>query len=92
MQENMPEPYVIQVGPPTARQWFIIVENNILTTIESSRSAIIALMACYYIFDIAYPKHWNSLFVFIATYLLQIKGCPSLNPIQLGVISDIEHI
>ena len=79
----MPEPYVIQVGPPTARQWFIIVENNILTTIESSRSAIIALMACYYIFDIAYPKHWNSPFVFIATYLLQIKGCPSLNPIQL---------
>ena len=83
---------MIQVGPPTARQWFIIVEKSIVTTVESSRSAIIALMACYYVINIAYPKHWNSPFVFIATYLLQIKGCPSLNPIQLGVISDIKHI
>ena len=83
---------MIQVGPPTTRQWFIIVEKDILLTVETSRSAIIALMACYYVFDIAYPKYWNSSFLFIASFLLQMKGCPPLNPIQLGVVSDIEHM
>lgn len=84
---------MIQVGPPAGRQWFIVVEKDILLTIDtSSRSAILALMACYYVFDIAYPKHWNSCLLFIASFLLQIKGCPPLSPIQLGVVSDIEHI
>ena len=83
---------MIQVGPPTARQWFIIVEKDILLSIDTTRSAILALMACYYIFDIAYPKHWNSCLLFIASFLLQIKGCPPLSPIQLGVVSDIKHI
>ena len=84
---------MIQVGPPTGRQWFIVVEKDILLTIDtSSRSAILTLMACYYAFDIAYPKHWNSCLLFIASILLQIKGCPSLRPIQLGMVSDIEHI
>ena len=83
---------MIQVGPPTARQWFVIVEKDILLTVETSRSAIIALMACYYVFNIVYPKYWNFSFLFLASFLLQMKGCPPLTPIQLGVVSDIEHM
>ena len=50
---DIAEPYMIQVGPPTGKQWFIAVEKDILLTIDtSSRSAILALMACYYVFDI----------------------------------------
>lgn len=62
---DVAEPYMIRVGPPTTRQWFIIVEKDILLTVETSKSAIIALMACYYI---AYPKYWNSSFLFIASF------------------------
>ena len=58
----------MQVDPPTARQWFIIVEKDILLTTDTSRSAILTLMACYYILDIAYPKHLLGLLPCQAVY------------------------
>lgn len=85
-------PYMIQGGPVATRQWFIAIEKSIILSVDNFAKAVIAMMACYYVFDIAYPKQWNSCLLFIAKYLLALKGCPSLNATQLGVISDIENI
>ena len=85
-------PYMVQVGPVTTRQWFIAVEKNVLLSVDNFAKAVLAMMACYYVFDIAYPKQWNSCLLFIAKYLLTLKGCPLLNATQLGVIADIENI
>ena len=85
-------PYIVQGGPVTTRQWCIAVEKSILFSVDNSTMAVIAMMACYYVFDIAYPKQWNSCLLFIAKHLLALKGCPSLNATQLGVIADIDNI
>lgn len=85
-------PYIVQGGPVATRQWFIAVEKTILLSVDNFAMAVIAMMACYYVFDIAYPKKWNSCLLFIAKHLLALKGCPSLNATQLGVIADIDNI
>ena len=89
---NATAPYVVQVGAPDVRQWFIAAEKKVLTCVEDTINAVIAMMAYYYVFDIAYPKEWNPCLLFIEKYLLGIKGGPELNPPQLGTISDIGYI
>ena len=52
--------YIIQMGPTTTRQWFIVVEKSIRMDVNSILKAVVAMIGCYYSFDIVYPKHWNA--------------------------------
>ena len=85
-------PYIIQVGPTTARQYFLVAERNIFTEVTSFIQAVAAMMALYYVFDIVYPNEWKSCLYFIEKNFFGIKGGFKFSPIQLGIISDIENI
>jgi len=67
-----------------------VVEKAILLDVNSIVKAILAMIGCYYSFDIQYPKHWNACLLFIEKKLLGIKSGPPFTKIQLGTISDIE--
>lgn len=82
----------MQVGPPSTRQWFLIVEKAVILDVNSIIKAVIAMIAYYYAFNIVYPKHWNVCLLFLEKKILGIKGGPSFTKTQLGTISDIENI
>lgn len=84
-------PYIMQVGPTTTRQWFVVVEKTIILEVNTIIKAIIAMIGCYYSFNIIYPKHWNACLLFLEKKILGIKGGPSFSKTQLGTISDIEN-
>ena len=58
--------------------------------VNSILKAVIAMIGCYYSFDIVYLKHWNACLLFIEKKILGIKSGPSFTKVQLGTISDIE--
>ena len=62
-----------------------------VTCVEDTISAVIAMIAYYYVFDMAHPKEWSPCLLFIENYLFGIKGGPELNSPQLRRITDIEN-
>lgn len=84
-------PYIMQVGPATTRQWFVVVEKTIILEVNTIVKTIIAMIGCYYSFNIIYPKQWNACLLFLEKKILGIKDGPSFSKTQLGTISDIEN-
>ena len=89
--QEIAAPYIIQAGPVDARQYFLIVESLVYLDVDDLLQAVAAVVALYYIYDIAYPKPWNDCFLFVEKKLLGISSGPNLGPLQAGLISDIER-
>ena len=59
-------PYIVHFG----QQFFAIAERQIIVEVNSFAKAMCALFACYYVFDIAYPKQClNTLLFFERIYV-----------------------
>ncbi len=72
-------------------QFFLVAEKELLAELPSLYKAIVALIAVYYVFDIAYPTPcmMNTLF-FMERFLLGITTGTKFNKTLVGTISDID--
>ena len=70
----------------------IIVERQPIVTLKDFRKAIIALIACYYAFNIQYPKEVGNTLLYIERYLLGISTRQRMTAAATQAISAIEKI
>lgn len=88
----------IQLSPTTPhiihfnQQFFVVAEKQIIVEVNTFPKAISALFACYYVFDIAYPKQCLNTLLFLERFLFGIVTGPKLSKTVIGVISDIQKI
>ena len=73
-------------------EYTIIVERQPIVTLENFRKAIIALIACYYTFNIQYPKEVGNTLLYIEKYLLGINTGQRMTAAATQVISAIEKM
>ena len=74
------------------QQFFVVAERQIIVEVNSFAKAMSALFACYYTFDIAYPKQCLNSFLFLERFMYGIVTGPKLSKTVVGVISDIQKI
>ncbi len=83
-------PYIIHFMG--SQQFFVVAEKLLITEVDSFPQAMSALFACYYIFDISYPKECNTTMLFLERFMLGIVTGPKLPKTAVGTISDIQKI
>jgi len=81
-------PYLLHFG----KQFFVIVEKEVVLEVTDFSRAMSALFACYYIFDISYPKECIITLLFLERFMFNIVNGPKLSKTAIGVISDIQKI
>ena len=74
------------------QQFFVVAERQIIVEVNSFAKAMSALFACYYTFDIAYPKQCLNSLLFLERFMFGIMTGPKLSKTVVGVISDIQKI
>ena len=59
-------PYIMQTGRAGTEnvQYFIACEKQVICESKSLVDAVVDLIACYYVFDISYPKGVQGILVF----------------------------
>ena len=84
-------PYVVHFGEAdSGQQFFVVCEKVLVTEAGSFIEAMVALMAVYYIFDIAYPKACTNTLLFVEKFLLKITTGPQISQASMRTVSDIQ--
>ena len=71
-------------------QFFLVAEKELLAELPSLYKAIVALIAVYYFFDIAYSTPCINTLSFMERFLLGITNGTKFNKTLVGTISDID--
>jgi len=59
--------------PEESKEVFLVLENQVLTKIEKTTEAVVALFASFYVFNINYTPGTHSLFQFFEFLFLRVK-------------------
>ena len=73
-------------------EFTIIAERLPIVTVTDFRKAVIALIACYYTFNIQYPKEVGNTLLFIERYLLGISTGERMTAAGTQSISAIKKL
>ena len=93
-KETLKTPYIGILGEDITKvsSFTIIVERQAVVTVNNFRKAILALMACYYTFNIQYPKEVTNTLLFIERYLLGVTTGPRISTSALQTVSAITKL
>ena len=73
LQQDRVEPYVMVFQCSSVTQYCIIVEKNCLITTDCFHEALASLIASYFVFNIAYPKQFYPLLLFLQHAVLNLS-------------------
>ena len=72
-------------------QFFIICEQLTLCEAPNLKSTLFYVFACYYVFNLEYPKPAQNLFFFLQDYILSFPDSFKRPSTYLAVASDIKR-
>ena len=73
LRQDRVEPYIIVFQCSSVTQYCVIVEKNCLITTDCFHEALASLMPSYFVFNIAYPKPFYSLLLFLQHAVLNLS-------------------
>ena len=83
LRQDRVEPYIIVFQCSSVTQYCVIVEKNCLITTDCFHEGLASLMASIFVFNIAYPKPFYSLLLFLQHAVLNLSdGQPQ--PVSLS--------
>ena len=87
-------PYIIQTGRAGSEnvQFFIACERQIVCECKSLLDAIIDLIACYYVFDISYPKGVQGILVFFEHCVFCMKFSQPLPVCKQKLVTSLKKV
>ena len=87
-------PYIIQTGRAGSEnvQFFIACERQIVCESKSLLDAIIDLIACYYVFDISYPKGVEGILVFFERCVFSVKFSQPLPVCTQKLVTSLKRV
>ena len=70
VEDGRKEPYVMLIGSiKKVEQTMLVVDRTIIYVIDI-KDVVFALLSCYFVFNICYPKGTSNLFQFLEVVLL----------------------
>ena len=66
---QMNAPYIVVCVSPEEVSFHIMVERDSLSEVSTFKSALIHLIASYFVYDIAYPKPWYSTLILVQHHI-----------------------
>ena len=88
-------PYILVTGVDVAdenSQLFICCEQAIYLESCSVKDVIVDLIATYFVYDIAYPKHLNAIFLFLQHYVFKLIDDQPLPPATLKLVGNLKKL
>ncbi len=77
---------------PEETSYHVVAEQEPLCEVSNFCSAIIHLIGCYYIYDIAYPKPLNSLLLMIQHHIFGIKDSQRDSVAVIQTVTSLKHM
>ena len=88
-------PYILQTRIVVAdenSQLFVCCEQAIYVESSSVKDVIIALISTYFVYDIAYPKPLNAIFLFLQPYVFKLIDNQPLPPATLKLVGNLKKL
>ena len=73
-------------------QYLLIVEKLVFCSVNDFHKALLSLFACYYIFDMAYPRECKNTLLYLEKALLKLSNCEKLSSGALAAISAMDKL
>lgn len=70
----------------------LIVEKQVFCSIGDFHKAILSLFACYYVFDMAYPRECKNTLLYLESALLKLSSSEKLSSGALAAISAMDKL
>lgn len=87
-------PYVVAVGTDILHitQYLIVVEREVLYSVDDFRKATLCIFMCYYIFDMSYPREVINTLLYLEKALLELPNLQKLSASALAAVSDMDKL
>ena len=87
-------PYIVQTGRAGSEnvQFFIACERQVVCESKSLLDAVIDLIACYYVFDISYPKGVQGILVFFEHCVFCMKFSQPLPLCTQKLVTSLKKV
>ena len=85
-------PFIATVSNGSSLQVFLVVEQNVLHDISVPIAVLLGLIACYFTFNMKYPKPLNSVLIFIQHFLLCIKDKQTIPRNVVNLVSSLDKL
>jgi len=89
MQQS--EPYLVVTGSPGDEncQFLVCCEQDIFLESESVKDAIIDLISTYYVFNIAYSKPLNVVYIFLQHFVFNMTDDQTVPPATMKLVGNL---
>ena len=92
MQIKQNEPYIVVIEVDvTKRQFFVVVERNIIIESNTFQDALTDMIALYFTIDISYPSSLYPVLLTIQRFVLGIKDKQIVPPVVTRPLSSLDQ-
>ena len=92
MQIKQNEPYIVVIEVDvTKRQFFVVVERNIIIESNTFQDALTDMIALYFTIDITYPSSLYPVLLTIQRFVLGIKNKQIVPPVVTRLLSSLDQ-
>ena len=88
----MNAPYLVICTSSEATSYHVMVEQQPTTEASTFGSALLDLYSSYFVYDIAYPKPFYSLLVFIQHYILGLNDEQADPPAVIEITTSLMNM
>lgn len=73
-------------------QFSLVVEKQVLCSVRDFHKALLSLFACYYVFDMAYPRECKNTLLYLEKVLLKLSSSEKLSSSALAAVSAMDKL
>lgn len=73
-------------------EFLIVVEKEVLCKASTFPKALVCLFACYYVFDMAYPKECKNSLLFLEKALLHLSSSDKMTSSAIAAVSTMDKL
>jgi len=81
----------VPTGTPSSAQLFLVAERCVLGAPNNAVSAVVGLIATYFVFNMIYPKQLYPVLIFLQHFVLSIKDKQPIPNILKRVMSSLDR-
>ena len=85
-------PYVVVCQSAEETSFHIMVERESLSEVNTFKSALIHLMAAYFVYDIAYPKPFYSTLILIQHQIFEVVDKQRVPACVIEMVTSLKRI
>ena len=92
LKTNSPLLFAAGEDPLHIEQYLLVVEKLVFCSMTDFHKALLSLFACYYVFDMAYPRECKNTLLYLEKALLKLSNSDKLSSGALAAISAMDKL